>query len=834
MKQILLLIVSLFFLPCFASQTIEYTSLDKEHPIAFFGKCIVYNEDTIVLGPHAFFVDGGLSDGQCAGFEFVYNSISDAVKDLTPGTPTNPMVLYIAPYVYWIDDPANPEVVFPEKGQTTPYGLEIKCNWLKFKGLNPDAKNVVLACNRGQTIGAVGNFTMFKIEGDGIYSENITFGNYCNIDLDYELLPALNRKKRADAIVQAQLIHCNGDKIYARNTRFVSRLNLCPFVGGQRTLFDSCYFECTDDALAGTAVYLNSTLKFFSSKPFYHTTGTGAVFINCDIFSYTSGSQFFTKANGQVAVIDTRMYAQNLKYIGWNDVPPPTSKNYQYNFTLNDAPYRIGNTDATSTVDIKDENLLFAYRYDLNGSVFYNVYNLLKGDDNWDPLNQKTIVEEAENKLNLTLTDIPVKLVLKANSSKIETNNTKSQIDASFFRFGNFESAPEKLSWELTDRGKDFVNLIPYNDGRNCTVIPKNYGDKLQKVLITARSKSGLEGTIVMEVYPEILEAPDFKLAPALIMDSGKLKLDYVLDTDYKDDSEINWYRSNDTVKPVAVAVTRDFAPLKEYKLSHEDVGYYIIAEIIPRHIRSYSGDTTYCKYYSKIGFKEGVNESDSIRENFKNVSTQNAKRVDLPGVWIMQHFNDSIKKLRKGEDAWYYGTGRDGAYGKAGLIPTGRQASLYYFPSGKKETDMEVDIKISPFKTAGQAFSVAGLYADFLVRYDAKTKTGYGIRFIRTTKYHNATDCFFIEYKNGIVIGISDTLSTSCYRPDVTIHLQAKGDILTAHVWSDKQVNHDDIHVLPEINLQANIEPSSCNGFGIEFNGGAASLIEEIKLKWY
>ncbi|MEZ4892837.1 MAG: hypothetical protein R2778_07445 [Saprospiraceae bacterium] len=75
----------------------------------------------------------------------------------------------------------------------------------------------MLACNRGQTIGAQGNFTMFRFYGDGTSSENITFGNYCNVDLEFPLKPELSKKKRAEAIVQAQLIHCDGDKIVAQH-----------------------------------------------------------------------------------------------------------------------------------------------------------------------------------------------------------------------------------------------------------------------------------------------------------------------------------------------------------------------------------------------------------------------------------------------------------------------------------------------------------------------------------------------------------------------------------------------------------------------------------------
>ena len=99
----------------------------------------------------------------------------------------------------------------------------------------------------------------------------------------------------------------------ARNTRFMSRLNTGPFWGSKRTLFDRCHFESTDDALNGTAVYLNCTFGIYSSKPFGHTSGTGAVFLNCDIQSFTREKQYFVKGTGPVAAIDTRFTAENLR-----------------------------------------------------------------------------------------------------------------------------------------------------------------------------------------------------------------------------------------------------------------------------------------------------------------------------------------------------------------------------------------------------------------------------------------------------------------------------------------------------------------------------------------
>ena len=250
--------------------------------------------------------------------------------------------ILIAPGVYWIDDPDDEAVRRPEPGDNTPYGMKVRLNRTRLLGQCDNPEDVVLACNRGQTHGAAGNFTMLHITGNEIEAENITFGNYCNVDLDYKRNPSLNRKKRADAIVQAQLVICNGDDYRVRNCRFISRLNLCPFVGARRVVFDDCYFECTDDALCGTGIYRHCRFTFYSSKPFYATSPRGAVFEDCDIHSKVRGTQYLTKVSDKVTMRNCRWTSDdpNLK-IEWTKRPDPRHLCLMEGCTLNGKPYHL-------------------------------------------------------------------------------------------------------------------------------------------------------------------------------------------------------------------------------------------------------------------------------------------------------------------------------------------------------------------------------------------------------------------------------------------------------------------------------------------------------------
>ena len=178
-----------------------------------------YREKTIRPDKHNYLIDAALTNDVIHPDTYVFRSLKDALraaeKQLASNqskrrtVPGKGISLYIAPGVYWIDDPDAPEVRHPLPGEGIPYGMKLKVSNLRLIGLTDNPEEVVIASNRGQTLGAVGNFTMLHFDGDDIQAENITFGNYCNVDLIYPLNEKLNRKKRSETIVQAQLIICN-------------------------------------------------------------------------------------------------------------------------------------------------------------------------------------------------------------------------------------------------------------------------------------------------------------------------------------------------------------------------------------------------------------------------------------------------------------------------------------------------------------------------------------------------------------------------------------------------------------------------------------------------
>ena len=835
MRTILLMFAAMWATFCPAQSLPDYQAIDRSDPIVFGGDFIIYQGDSILLGPKAFFVDGQLTDEEVASYPFVFNSIQSAAEQLNNGSEEEPMTLYLAPYVYWIDDPDDPVIRYPEEGDRAPYGMTIECEWLTFFGLTEDPNKVILACNRGQTIGARGNFTLFRFRGDGTRSENLTFGNYCNVDLDYPLKPELSREKRASAIVQAQLIHCNGDKIVARNTRFISRLNLCPFVGGKRVLFDRCHFESTDDALCGTGVYLNSTFDFYSSKPFYYTRGTGAVFLNCDIRALTEKNQYFTKVNGQLAVVDTRIESPDPDlYLGWRDLPPAQMRNYQYAVSLNGKEAMISKRDSYSTVDMAGERLLDAYRFEVGGQVVYNTYNLLRGDDDWDPMKVQVSVMQAEREHGRSYRNIPTQLLINGEQTALETGKDSARLAARLLRFGNYEAEPEPLHWQLLDRGEEVAELRLAPDGQRCWVIPTNTTDVAQEVVVTATTPAGLEAAYVLQIKPRILAAPGFANLPTLIRSGeGILQVDYQLDTDYPDQSDITWYRCTDSQgsNPVEVAVSRFGRPLRTYELGAGDAGYYIKATIAPKHIRSRQGESIDLMTDQPIGPGDGYEVGREYRPDFSTLSLRNQTSI-LPGFWYWGHLPET--ELDEQQDAWYYGTGKDGAANLDGLLQ-GRSGLMGYTPLEDSLSNMRVLLDVAPYKSAGQGFSVAPLYMDVLIKFDFQSRSGYGLRLIRTTKYHNAVDFQFVEYRNGKVEVISDPVSASCYRTTCYIELAFKDGRLLARAHTDSDYNATAYppEVLSVVEIETTVTGNTSGGAGIWYQGGASAVIRDMVLSW-
>ncbi|MDR0542896.1 MAG: hypothetical protein LBH19_11905 [Dysgonamonadaceae bacterium] len=845
MKHIFIYILSLIAASAFARQTTNDQPLDKNNPVTFHGDYIIYQGEKKMLNERTFFVDGQLSSAEAAKYPFVFNSFNEAAKHFTNGDETQPMTVYLAPYVYWIDDPDDPAIRVSTgipntplpASMSVPIGLEVKCERLTLFGLTSDPRNVVLACNRGQALGAKGNFTMFSFRGDDLTIENLTMGNYCNVDLEYPLLPKLNRVKRSPTVVQAQLAFCYGDRIMARNTRFISRLDAMPLVGGKRTLFDRCHIECADDALCPTGVYLNTTFTFFSSMPFYRTDGTGAVLLNCDVDLQTRSRQFLTKAGSPVTIVDSRFHnASDTLFLAWTLYPVDDLRCYQSNVTLNGKPVLINADKPWLTVDMTDKPLLSAYRFEHNGEVIYNTYNLLCGDDGWDPMNIKNKVVQAEKDLGISLTEIPTYLHMTPAAATIESGVTNIRLSVEALRFGNYKDHTlNAFQWETTPEGESLMDIKA--DQQTCIVSGTNNSDEKKTFTVSVVTPLGLEAASVLTIVPQLLEAPVFTSIPKIVDDKkGNLRVEYSLNSEGKaDESLITWYRCRDTsgTDAIPVAVTRLNKPEYTYALSEGDVGYYMKVTVAPKHRRSPAGK-------SETAMTKIITQKQIVWRNlvtdFQNFPVE-YQPEKIPGFWTVDGYKpaDTVNEtwMPQPEASWEYAVGFNGAVG-AGLAPqSARGARLLYTPIQKTYGDMSVILNVDPYKAGGQGFSVAGpgQYMDVYIKFDTETLTGYALRINRTLKSDRAVDFYLVKYEHGKTTVISEPVTAVCFRTDCTLTLNTAGNRLTAHA----ETTTVPLEELPAglsktVDLSAEIDPNPFGGTGILYAaaGGSRAGLKE------
>ena len=815
-------------------------SLDAAHPSELCGTTLRYDGRTIELGPHDFYLDRRLTDAECAASPYLFNDFAAAARRFVPGTATEPMRLWIAPSVYWIDDPDDP-YVRGSRGEQ-PFGLVVRCTGLHLIGLNPDPEAVVLASQRGQTQGSIGNFTMFDFHGDDLRFENLTMGNYCNVDLDYRFDPAQSRPKRMSAITQAHVAYCHGDRIVARNVRFISRLNMNPLSGARRILFDGCHMESTDDALCSTGVYLHCTFDFYGQRPFYNSDRYGAVFLDCDFtVRHETPRQYFCKAVGPLSVIDCRYHVAQPCYAGWTHTPTDWLRCCQYGVTMNGQPYVIGADKPFNTLCLDRSPLLAAFRLTDGDEVIYNTFNLLRGDDDWDPQQLRARIERLSRRDGRDYGAIASALRIEPQRLELRTGEEPAAVTATLARHAGFPLGNRPIRWRVEAGYEKYVRLSAA-EGGTCTLTATNREDAPQHFTVIASTDEGHEAAVEVTVRPDLVAPPAFTAAPTLRLERGCATVDYALDLAGREDrSLVTWYRATrrDGRDAVAVAVSRLDRPERSYRITAADAGCYLFAGVRPRHLRCEAGEELRTAASRRIGAAD-YTPSRRLETDFRTLPTEPQPEVRT-GFWSVDgckphdtaDYDWSFDPTRPG---WHYGEGLNGTVG-TGLIQIQKGARLRYTPPRGRYGDMTVTLRCDPAKTAGQGFgSATGQYMDLYICFDTRTLTGYALRAIRTTKHSDAVDFLLVRYENGRTEPISEPVSSPCFRTDCTLTLRAEGDRLTAHVETSTPLPEKTRDLAQQVDLEAEIEPNTFGGTGILYTGSCGEslvMLHRLAVEW-
>ncbi len=702
---------------------------------------------------------------------YTFKSFQEAVAHLKDGTVNHPMTVYLRPGVYWIDDPDDKTIKVGVNGRE-PFGMTLKCQYLRLIGLGEHPEDVVLASQRGQTQGAIGNFTMFDFWVKTLNVENITMGNYCNVDLVYPRNPRFNRSKRSDAITQAHVAYVHGDSLSAKKVRFISRLNLNPLNGAKYSFYDSCHFECTDDALNGTAIYYRCDFDFYGQKPFWSTFGKGAVFINCDFTAKNNNREmYFTKQGGPLTIINCRYHApSDSVYIGWTAYPKPWLRCYQNNFTLNGKPYLIGSRTPLNTVQL--------------------------------------------NRLTDDIKEAPF-LQISKHEATLRTGNDTLRL-----------KCQESVRWRIQSGYERYVALI---GDTVLTVIPTNNTDEMASFCVMATTDDGRENACHLNVYPALLSAPDFLAKPKIVQKGNTLQLRYNLDLQgCRDESLVTWYRDN---IPVA---TSHVAPVTSYLLNESDQNHTFKAVIKPKHHRSDYGKSQEAFITTKKISPSKTLETDfhDLYTHWQPIVGEGLWTVDGFKPSDTTEFPWSFKT---DQPMWEYAKGFNGAVGM-GLLQAQRGARLMYTPAHRTYNNMSLVLEVDPTKTAGQGFgSATGQYMDVCLKFDPRTLTGYGVRIIRTTKHAKAVDFLLVKYDQGVITSISEPVSSTCYRTGCVIRVNFKDGILSAHI-DTKTSRPSGSVLPHEVKLLAKVATNQYGGIHIQHTGScgeSTTMLHRLNVVW-
>jgi hypothetical protein len=798
------------------------------------GSDTVLTAKFVELSASNLIVDAYLSEANRTAFTF------KTLQELKAANIPNAATVNFTPGVYWTDDykdpnnantPAHPGLV----------GISFTQSGLTFKGLTSNADDVRIAGNRGQTLGSNGNWNVIGI-GTNFSAYDLTIANYTSVDLVFPRDPSQNLPRRGDARVQAQTITGAGgtlDKMYFENVRFVSFLNLIA-IGPTRAYFKNSYFQLTDDSIAGggIVVFDNCTFDFYGSHPSGGGSSTITAFLHSTFNFYNDSPTFwFSKSGGTWAIIDN-VFKRAKEEIRWENTQRPDVKHYVYGNVYEDGTPVVFDLVNTQVTQHMSDDALKIFKIDAE----YNVYNLLKGSDGWNPSNQ------------VGRNDTAFKFTMAANNTNVASDNpanetiiTPTFVPAAFYAY-------DAITFDFDE---SLFTVLPSSDGRLHLRANLNSTGKIIDSVVNASVPNGLVAQVTLHIRPQTVAAPVVVGTPSIQISQNMAGLQIVYDhPDFTDWSTITWYRgAAPGDKTVQVGVTTLNNPYLNYQLSAGDIGQYLTAVVTPRYEFSAPAAGSIEVTTSRAIVAGDVAHANVISTNFANI-TWTGHTLNQPDVW----YADTIKPTDVNQTwvpgaaaPWSYVLGdRDGALGIPGLRTATQGARLLYQPSGSF-SDMSVTLDLTPEKIGGQGFgSATDQYLEVYLKWDPVTLTGYALRFQRLAtdplngnapipSSGNSVRVSMIEYVNGVrTLFPGCYVESSVYMPGARLVFKLVGNVLSADVSTgSEQTNTQEGYDLPhEIHFGVALPaaPSSTlGGFGVQFTGtvsaGNRTELENIQV---
>jgi hypothetical protein len=794
-----------------------------------------------------YLVDSSLSQDDPPNHK--YKTLQAAYAAAPAGTPEHSTVIGIKPDVYLM-----------HVDESAPYSIQITKNYITILGLTDDRRKVVLADNRGNKEGATNNGYIFDISANGFTMMNLSVVNYANLDYEYPGDLSKNLKKRSDVITQAVAIQMQGDKHVYSHVAFLSRLDTT-FIRTTRSYFTNVFIEGTDDFLGG------GTVGIFKDSQIYFPTGNGVMsasgltFINT-VFKASRGLEFYKGFGSPDTLIDCTMPVDTPKspvtWMAWDTLPVHQNL-FSLTYHVKDAngkPVRIkdkikGSPTYTLSRELSDDEV-----------KAFNPWNLLRAAlpngpvDDWDPAGVRAQYEaDGSDVFRMSVAGPPPAgdiagggpFVSRAVAPIVRTGSTSAAITVNPLP-ARAKDTP--ITWSAAS---DLVTLSS-TTGNKVTISGNNKTNRAEYVVVKAKAANGFYVNVHVNVEPAFIDPPKFTSNPAIAAPlAGKVAVHYTLDLGGREDqSLITWYQCDDAscASPRKVAVSRGNALLHSYTLTAGDVGKLLHVSIQPKHNISDPGPAVEATAAKPITAANVI--SSTINPNFRNfVETASPEFTNgewtVVGNWtpvagdtLVNGYGLRVSGLLGAAPARGFGAAAapppPPPDPNAPRVPNPYAALIYNHDA--PTADMQVKVVMSPEKTAGQGFGIAGSpddiprveRADIFIKYDPRTRNGYSLRFWRTIQ--SAEKCMFQLYKveNGIGHPINDQQQlTGVFKPNTTITLSIIGNKFTA-----RGSNTTDGETL---SLEGTVTPNAFGSAGVYWSGsvpvGNSNVYSELQISY-
>ncbi|KHL26539.1 hypothetical protein PK98_09095 [Croceibacterium mercuriale] len=712
-----------------------------------------------------------------------YRTIHAAYAAAPAGMPGRPTIIGLMPDVYQLN------------GTEADTGLHITKPDITLLGLTQDRRSVVLADNRGNRQGASNNGFSMMVDADGFSAINLTILNHCNLDYEYPGDSSKNLARRSDVITQAVALQARGDRHVYSHVAFLSRLDTL-FNMTERSYFTHSYLEGTDDYLGapGASVWEDSEINFIEGGGILFAGGT--TFIRTR-FRATRTMQFYKVPVAPVALIESILPDVPIAWFGWR-APETTSEHSLTWHTKTGAGQPVTIVDSI----VGEPRHTIARELTDGQAQAFHPWNLLRWtaegvDDGWDPAAARASYQGAG--------PLPFRLQLTEGAIRLRTGEAPAEISARVSPPGS----TRHIRWNTASP----LVTLSAAEGDSVVVTAANHTDDTQVVPIEVRTDNGFVSRAFVTVDPAYRPAPVLAGAPVIRPDGPqRMRLDYTLGglDGRTDRSPVTWLACADATctRPEVVAVSRGDVPLQELAISPGLAGRYIMATVAPRHDLSRPGPAQRSAAVRTVSAEEAAIASADFR-SLPDSSVAGRWEGDwrLTGAWSSEAPLD------------------DRSWG----LRVGREDSTLLYVGRPSAGDMDVSVVLDTDKLEGQGFSIPGApqddgrpRADILFKYDPATRSGYALRFWRSTR--SATAVVFQLYRitdgQGTPLGPEDQL-TGVLKPQTTIRISVRGGDVTV-----SGTNTADTETL---NLTGTIDPNGYGGAGFYWTasgfGGSAVL---------